>query len=81
VIARHSDELELYRVKDTTLTQSPLLRLFRLGDIVLDTSDVSSPRWVIRAVPIERARALRETLRGLVEGLRGRKGVREIDAT
>jgi hypothetical protein len=36
---------------------------------------------VIRAIPIATARALRETIRGAVEGLRGRKGVREIDAT
>lgn len=81
VLSRVTEEMELYRVKDTRLSEPWWLRLFKLGDIELVASDVTTPRLVIRAIPIATARGLRETIRGAVEGLRGRKGVREIDAT
>ncbi|MFZ4733093.1 MAG: GYF domain-containing protein [Pirellulales bacterium] len=81
VFSRVTEEIELYRVKDTRLSEPWWLRPFTLGDIELVASDVTTPRLVIRAIPIATARALRETIRGAVEGLRGRKGVREIDAT
>jgi membrane protein YdbS with pleckstrin-like domain len=81
VLSRVTEEIELYRVKDTRLHEPLWLRIFGLGDIELVTSDATAPRAVIRAVPIHQARGLRETIRGLVEGLRGRKGVREIDST
>jgi len=81
VLSRVTEEIELYRVKDTRLHEPLWLRVFRRGDIELVASDVTTPRLVIRAIPIATARELRETIRGLVEGLRGRKGVREIDAT
>lgn len=81
VFSRITEEMELYRVKDTRLSEPWWLRPFKLGDIELVASDVTTPRLVIRAIPIATARGLRETIRGAVEGLRGRKGVREIDAT
>lgn len=81
VFSRVTEELELYRVKDTRLSEPWWLRPFKLGDIEVVASDVTTPRLVIRAIPIATARQLRETIRGAVEELRGRKGVREIDAT
>ena len=77
VLNKRVEELELYRVKDTAFDQPFWLRLVGLGHVVLRTSDRSDPVFVIRAV--REGRALRENLRGLVEKLRERKGVRELD--
>jgi uncharacterized membrane protein YdbT with pleckstrin-like domain len=77
ILSKRMDELELYRVKDTSLVQPFFLRIFRLANLVIDTSDASTPRIVLPAIP--EARVLRENLRGCVEKMRARKGVREFD--
>ena len=66
-------------MKDTSLQQPFLLRLFGLANIHLTTSDQTSPQLLIG--PIAEARAVRENLRGAVEKIRDRKRVREIDYT
>ena len=78
VFSRRMEELELYRVKDTSIAEPFLLRvLFKLGHLVLRTSDASNPLLVIPALPD--VRHLREELRGCVEKIRAVKGVRELD--
>jgi membrane protein YdbS with pleckstrin-like domain len=77
VLSRVTDELELYRVKDTVLQQPVFLRIFGLGNIQLVTSDKTSPITLIRAV--REPRALREKVRKLVEERRDTKRVREVD--
>lgn len=77
VISKRQDDLELYRVKDTTLEEPFFLRLFQLGDIVLDTSDRSTPQVRIHAV--RDAKHVREILRTNIEILRTKKRVREVD--
>ena len=78
VFSRHMEELELYRVKDTSVSEPFLLRvLFKLGHLVLRTSDASNPLLVIPAVAD--VHQLREELRGCVEKIRTSKGVREVD--
>jgi uncharacterized membrane protein YdbT with pleckstrin-like domain len=77
VINRKTSELELYRVKDFSLEQPLLLRLFSLANLVLVTSDRSHPQVVIRAVP--HAEELTNTIRQKVEELRRSLGVREVD--
>jgi uncharacterized membrane protein YdbT with pleckstrin-like domain len=77
VLNKKTDELELYRVKDYKLDQPLFLRLFSLGNIVLETSDKSSPIVTIEAVP--EAEQLREKLRIHVEERRDSKRVREVD--
>lgn len=79
VLARTTEEVELYRFKDSTFTQSLFQRVFGLGTVVMATSDVSSPVVCIDCVPASRAKELREQIRNLVEELRDRKRVREID--
>lgn len=79
VLARRTDELELYRVKDSEFSQTLFQRLFGLGTIVMATSDESSPVAVIASIPASRAKELREEIRNLVEDLRDRKRVREVD--
>jgi uncharacterized membrane protein YdbT with pleckstrin-like domain len=77
VFNKHTNELELYRVKDYKLIRPFFLRIFSLGNVELETSDRSNPTVTIRAIPD--AEAVRENLRSIVEKLRRDRGVREVD--
>lgn len=77
VLSKKTDELELYRVRDYTFEQPFFLRLFSLGNVVLETSDRTHPQVTIKAVG--NGDALRETLRTHVEACRVKKRVREVD--
>ena len=77
VFNKKTDELELYRVRDYKLDQPFFLRIFSLGNIILQTSDKSHPHVVLEAIP--NGEDLREQLRTYVEACRTRKGVREVD--
>ena len=77
VLNKHVDELELYRVKDYKLVQPFFLRIFSLSNVVLETSDRSNTSITIRA--IADGNDVREQIRKLVEELRQRRGVREVD--
>jgi uncharacterized membrane protein YdbT with pleckstrin-like domain len=77
VFSRHRWDMELYRVKDTTLYEPFLLRLVGRANIALVSSDRSSPTLTLPALPD--AEALRQKIRTHVERLRVRRGVREMD--
>lgn len=77
VLNQKIDEIELYRVKDTTMNRPFWLRMFGLTTLSLDTSDRSHPQVEIEAVAD--GINLRETLRKQVEFWRDRKRVREVD--
>jgi len=77
VLSRSTNDLELYRVKDMTLDQPFFLRIFKCGNIVLETSDRTTPVVVLYAV--KHPRALLDKIRQHVERMRTVKGVREID--
>jgi len=77
ILNRRLDELELYRVKDYSMEQPLMLRLLNLGNLVLVTSDATSPTIAIRA--IANVTEVREKLRTAVQHERDRKKVREID--
>lgn len=77
VLNQKIDELELYRVKDTTMDRPFWLRIFGLCTLHLDTSDRSHPKIKLKA--IRDGQSLRETLRKQVEYWRDRKRVREVD--
>ena len=79
ILNKKLDELELYRVKDSTLEQPLLLRMFGLGNITIMSSDVSLPMLVMSAVP--GAYEAREKLRAAVEAERDRKRVRDVNLT
>jgi len=79
VLTRRTDELELYRVKDTSYSQSLFERSFGLASIQMTTSDLSNPAVTIKAIGAAQANQLREQIRTLTEELRDRKRVREID--
>ncbi len=77
VLTKHIDEIELYRVKDMTLVQPFILRLLSLGNVLLVTSDKSTPEFLVEAIPD--AENFREQLRAQVETIRDKKRVREVD--
>lgn len=77
VFNRVTDDIELYRVKDTHFQQTGWQRMVGIGDIVLSTSDTSTP--VMTLVDIPDAAGVRERVRALVEERRDAKRVREMD--
>jgi uncharacterized membrane protein YdbT with pleckstrin-like domain len=77
IFSRHKWDIELYRVKDTTLHEPFLLRLVRRANIRIVSSDRSSPVVTLPALPD--AEWLRQQIRTNVEQLRLKRGVREMD--
>jgi uncharacterized membrane protein YdbT with pleckstrin-like domain len=77
ILTRRLEELELYRVKDYVMEQPLMLRLLGLGNLTLVSSDASTPRLMIRAIPD--VATVRERLRTAVQSERDRKRVRELD--
>ena len=78
VLSKTTEDLELYRVRDTKFVQSVWERMLGLGEIELHTTDETSP--LIRLPFIRDAEGVREKIRGLVEARRDAKRVRYLDA-
>ena len=74
VFSKRADELELYRVKDSTVFEPFWQRLFGVGSIVITTNDASTPSLTLEALP--HASDTREKLRAAIEECRDRKRVR-----
>jgi len=77
VLNQKIDEIELYRVKDITMTRSLWMRMTGLASIHLKTSDRTLSKLDIPA--IRQGDELREKLRKQVEVIRDNKRVREMD--
>ena len=77
VLSKTTNELELFRVKDITLDQPIVLRLVGLSNIILHTSDKTTPIVTIPGVPD--GKRLREEMRNIIDKRRDEKGVRERD--
>lgn len=74
IFSKRTDQLELYRVKDQTFIQPFMLRLFGKGNIVLNTTDATTPTVTLEGIPANPE--LRDRLRGAVEACRDRKRAR-----
>ena len=74
VFSKRTDELELYRVKDSTVLEPFWQRLFGLGNIVITTNEEANPTITLEALP--NASETREKLRAAIEECRDRKRVR-----
>ena len=72
-----TEEVELRRVRDTSVVKPFLLRLLGLGNVHIVSADLSAPRVTLRAV--RDPDGLQSTIRDLVQGLYRRHGVREVD--
>jgi len=77
VFSLRREELELYRVKDSSMVQPFIQRLFSLGNIILMTSDRTDPEFVIPAV--KDPDNLLDQIRKYVEIRRDQKRVSEVD--
>ena len=77
IFTKTTEDLELYRVRDTKFEQSFFERMVGLGKIELFTTDETSP--TIHLPYIADAEAVREKIRGLVEARRDAKRVRYLD--
>ncbi len=77
VFSRKTDTLELYRVKDIRVDQPFFLRIFKLCNIELHTSDHTTPIFLLPAMPF--ASGIQDQLRIHVETRRDEKRVREVD--
>ena len=74
IFSRHKWDIELYRVKDSTVIEPFWQRLFGLGNIVITTNDTTTPSLTLEALP--HAKDTREKLRAAIEECRDRKRVR-----
>ena len=77
IFNRVTDDLELYRVRDTRLQQPFWQRMLGLGEVVLFTTDASTPEIHLPWLPD--ATQVREDLRRLVEARREAKQVRTLE--
>lgn len=77
LFSKSTREIELYRVKDVRLYEPFLLRIFRLGNIRLFSSQ--SNTHLLTIFGIKDSEYIREMLRKFVEERRIVKGVREMD--
>lgn len=63
LISQRAEEVEYYRVKDSTFQQTILGRLLGIGSITLLSDDASAPLFTI---PIHNPKALREQIRNFI---------------
>jgi uncharacterized membrane protein YdbT with pleckstrin-like domain len=77
IVVKRVEALELYRVKDMSVSGTLAQSLFGRGRITLQTSDTSSPSLLINAVA--NPEAVSQMLREAVERCRAAKGVRAFD--
>ena len=77
VINRKHENLELFRVKDISISQPLTLRIFRIAHIYIYSSDKSTPILLLKG--ISDFKAFNDTLRDRVKHARHVNGVREFD--
>jgi uncharacterized membrane protein YdbT with pleckstrin-like domain len=77
IFSKVTETLELYRVKDIEVRQPFLYRVFGLENIVVNTSDLTSPLVLFEGIPTKVG--LADKLRNQVEIIRAQKKVRELD--
>ncbi|MEJ7809836.1 MAG: PH domain-containing protein [Gemmatimonadaceae bacterium] len=72
-----TEEIELRRVRDTSVVRTLFARMTGLGDIRVTSADPTAPRVLLRAV--RDPDTLQSTIRTIVQRLYARHGVREVD--
>lgn len=77
VFSRVFDEIEVYRIKDSTVRQSLVQRFVGLGTIDLVTSDRTHPTFTLTHV--KGFEEVQSMIRTQTEAVRKSRGVREID--
>jgi membrane protein YdbS with pleckstrin-like domain len=79
ILSKNLEEIELYRVRDTSVNQSFVERILKLGTVIVHTADQTAPIVRLRAIPDPRG--VREMVRKYTEVMRQRRNVRDIDVS
>jgi uncharacterized membrane protein YdbT with pleckstrin-like domain len=74
LIAKHVEEVELFRVKDVTLSQGVLHRMLGVGTVTVLSTDDTAPRLELAGIP--EPLAAKEAIRGAFRAARQREGLR-----
>lgn len=77
VLSRSVEDIELYRIKDSSISQSFVQRLVGLYDVQIITSDAKDKN--ARLCSIRNGNSIKEKIRDLSENERRIKRVREVD--
>ena len=77
ILSKKTEAIELYRVKDLNIYEPFWQRLFKLGNIVLSSSDETTPKFLLYAVP--NPQKLQNDIRRNVELRRDVKRVRGVE--
>lgn len=77
VIARHSEEVELFRIKDVSVRQGVLHRIVGAGNVTVLSSDDSTPYLVLRGIP--NPNETKELIRKGSREARQREGMRAAE--
>jgi uncharacterized membrane protein YdbT with pleckstrin-like domain len=77
ILRRRHNYIELYRIKDFQVDRPLVYRIFGLGNLIIYTSDKTSP--VFRLEAIGKPKEIYTILRELVEQNRREKHVFEVD--
>ncbi len=77
LLSQRSEEVEIYRVKDVSVSQGALDRMVGIGTITVMVSDASSPRIELKAIsqPMKR----KEQIRQMSRASRKTEGVRSVE--
>lgn len=79
IVNKSTDEVELYRVKDSAVRYSIINQLTDIGTIEIHSSDPTTAQGPLELRDIPHARAVREELRRLTDAARQQRRVREVD--
>jgi uncharacterized membrane protein YdbT with pleckstrin-like domain len=79
VFNRKTDELMLYRIQDITMEEPFFLRMVKLSNLKIFSTDVSTPEFTLTS--LEDGEKLRKAIRVLSEKQRKIHGVRSVDIT
>lgn len=79
IINKTTDEIELFRIKDTSISYSIINQLTDIGTITIRSSDATTAEgdMILRDIPT--GRAIREDIRRLTDAARQLRRVRELD--
>ena len=77
LLSRESEEIELYRVRDWSVSQPLLLRMAGQGHIIVQSHDSTAPTLTLAG--IGKVNEVKDRLRKLVEAARDKKSVRHLD--
>lgn len=65
LVAKHLDELELFRIKDVTVSQGIIQRILGFGSVTVLSTDDTTPKVILRGIPnpVETKELIRKTFR------------------